>query len=132
MSGDKSVSMHPHMHAMIFTRDAIYERLGLGTHESMKRTLGVGATSTSIDSADDVEFPSLPEFSSLPSSARHILEMLASSSIFSDEKWKLDEKFGRIWSGWRVRIEDVEIETTRRGLQRCLGEGRFSTGFNDV
>ncbi len=55
MSGDKKRQYASPFARNDFTRDAIYERLGLGTHESMKTTIEVGATSTSDDSADDVE-----------------------------------------------------------------------------
>ncbi len=129
MSEDKGVGVHPHMHAMMCKVDAIFERLGLGTHESMKTILGVGSTSTSDDAVDEVETLSLTEFSSLPSNARELLEMLASSGISSSDKQELCEKIDRIWSGWRVRIEDVEIETTRGGFRRCLGEGGFSSVY---
>ncbi len=129
LSEDKGVGVHHDIYAMMCKVDAIFERLGLGTHESMISIPDVRGTSMSDDSVDEVETRSLAEFSSLSSIARELLEILASSGLSSDGKRELGEKIHRIWSGWHVRIEDVEFETTNRGFRKKIGRRRFLNGL---
>ncbi len=129
---EAALELKPILNELKFKVDAIYECLGLGTHETMN--IGRTGTSkdTSVDNLDQVETQSLEEFSSLSSQARELLEMLASSGLSAEDKRGLSDKIHRIWSGWRVPIEDVEFgtaETNMGGFRKPLGEGRFSSVY---
>ncbi len=92
VSGEVALELQPILNELMFKVDAMYERLDMGTNETMTTGRSGTAAGTSVRTFDEMEALSLAEFSSLSSKARELLEMLASSGISSDGKQELCEK----------------------------------------